>query len=165
MLRAAFGLIILSVANTYAVSSEKLGIVFENPGQQPVGIFFTGDRDDKDNKQPGELLLDVMSPSESTSHETFFGHSFAFRTADMKTRFNIVVGEGDNGYPYSITFENLSIDTDAPLEIKETTGYFWLEGGDTVSQLTDERHWYSVHANDHSPVMKFQLRHHFEEDL
>jgi hypothetical protein len=165
MLRAAFGLMVLSVANTYAVSSEKLVIVFENPGQHQVGVFFTGNRNDKDNEEPGELLLHVMSPSESHSHITFFGHSFAFRTADMKTRFNVVVGEGENNYPYSVAFENLSVDTDAPLEIKETTGYFWLEGGDTVAQLTDELHWYTVHANDHSPVVKFRLEHHVEEDL
>ncbi len=165
MLRAAFGLVVLSVVNTYAVSSEKLRIEFENPGQQQLGVFFTGDRDDKDNAEQGELLLHVMSPSESHGHETFFGHSFTFRTADMKTRFSVVVGEGENDYPYSITFENLSVDEDAPLEILDTTGYFWLDGGATVAQLTDEKHWYTVHANDHSPAVKFQLHHHVEEDL
>jgi hypothetical protein len=165
MLRAAFGLLVLSVANTYAVSSEKLVIEFENPGQHQVGVYFIGDRNDEDNEAPGELLIDVLAPSESRSHDTFFGHGFAFRTSNMKTRFNIVVGKGENDYPYSITFENLSVDTDAPLEIKETTGYFWLEGGDKVSQLTDELHWYSVHANDHSPVVKLRLQHHLEEDL
>jgi hypothetical protein len=167
MLRSAFGLMVLSLANanTNVVSSESLIIHYENPGQKQVGVFFTGDRDDEDNKVPRELLLQVMSPSESHSHVTFFGHSFAFRTTDMKTRFNVIVGEGENTRPYSVAFENLSVDKDASLEIKDTSGYFWLEGGATVAILTDELHWFTVHSNDHSPVVKFRLHHHVQEEL
>jgi hypothetical protein len=134
MLRAVFGLAVLSVASVDA--SSGLTIQVENEGYDNFGLFFVGDT--KLSGMKGDRLLSVMKSDDVVFQDTFFGHAFAIRTTDMRIRFNVVVGEGEGVHPYKITFENLSQDDDGALELQQLdSGYAWIEEGEAISHLTD----------------------------
>jgi hypothetical protein len=158
MLRAVFGLAVLSVASVDA--SSGLTIQVENEGYDNFGLFYVGDTSNPDSQMKSDLLIRVMESDDVLVQDTFFGHVFAIRTTDMRIRLNVIVGQGEGERPFKITFENLSQDDNGALELQQLdNGYAWIDGGQAVSHLTDENHRFTIRSDKKIAIATFVLHH------
>jgi hypothetical protein len=133
-----------------------------NQGYDDFGVFFIGEPDENFERKVG-----IVEMNQQLNQNTNLDHGFTIRTTDMEVRLGVRIHEGEGAeFPYKICINNLSHDDQASVELQHSSsGFVWIDGGQSVCHLTDIRHEFTIRTYKKNEVVSFSVMHGLHEEM
>lgn len=177
---------LVALAVSASPDSEKISISFENTGTSNLGVFYVGNETRKRLVNPDamtaedmpladyEMLTDVLTRGEFSTHNTHYHHAFELRTADFGFRVKVVMYKNFHReaahLPYIIMFKNLALErvdnTPVFVELKHSnSGFVWILPAEEAAHASDANHFYELRNADRESVVLMRILHGHHDEL
>eukprot|EP00928_Gymnodinium_smaydae_P073661 TRINITY_DN56822_c0_g1_i1.p1 TRINITY_DN56822_c0_g1~~TRINITY_DN56822_c0_g1_i1.p1 ORF type:complete len:171 (-),score=38.97 TRINITY_DN56822_c0_g1_i1:161-673(-) len=122
-------------------------------GDKNLDVFWTGNYSNLESYGADyEQYTGTIAANAKLGQVVEDGHAFMIRQQGSQFRAKFAVGKNNDEkkatHPFWVAFKNIMRERNSAVELQHTGGYIWIEPGDEVKHVTDERHTFTIRDTD-----------------